>query len=176
MNPLMLLVVALVIFVYFGGKNVPSVLRQNKEMLLGVVIGLVLCSFMGMRLEGFTLTDANDAIQFQGTCCNLYDGTFKTNSGYPGCETTTPNDQGLKDALCSQAMRTRKFTRPGSGTLAGPAANLQFKQTCCPTPANPTPDNINNSCFEYAFGKKIDEMTISEFFNDQNEWNNVCSP
>ena len=50
----MLLVVALVLFVYFGGTMVPSVLKKNKEMLLGVAGGLVLCSFMGMRLEGLT--------------------------------------------------------------------------------------------------------------------------
>jgi len=53
MNQLMILVVALVIFVYFGGKYVPSVLRQNKQLLLGTAVGLVLCSFMGLRLEGW---------------------------------------------------------------------------------------------------------------------------
>jgi hypothetical protein len=54
MNQLMLVVVALVALCYFGGKFCPSVLRQNKEMLLGVAVGLVLCSFMGLRLEGLT--------------------------------------------------------------------------------------------------------------------------
>ena len=49
----MLIVVVLVAFVYFGGSNVPKVLRDNKELLLGVVAGLVLCSFMGLKLEGF---------------------------------------------------------------------------------------------------------------------------
>lgn len=53
MNNLMLLVVLFVMFIYFGGSNVPLVLRQNKEMLLGVAGGLVLCSFFGMKLEGF---------------------------------------------------------------------------------------------------------------------------
>jgi hypothetical protein len=45
--------VILVLFVYFGGKYCPSVLKKNKELLLGVAVGLVLCSFMGLRLEGF---------------------------------------------------------------------------------------------------------------------------
>jgi len=54
MNLLMLVALAVVAFCYFGGNNCPSVLRQNKEMLLGVLVGLVLCSFMGMRLEGVT--------------------------------------------------------------------------------------------------------------------------
>jgi hypothetical protein len=53
MNPLMLLVIALVALCYCGGKLCPSVLRQNKEMLLGVAIGMALCSFMGLRMEGF---------------------------------------------------------------------------------------------------------------------------
>ncbi len=52
MNNLMLLVVLFVMFIYFGGSNVPLVLKQNKEMLLGVAGGLVLCSFFGMKLEG----------------------------------------------------------------------------------------------------------------------------
>jgi hypothetical protein len=53
MNQLMLVALAVVAFCYFGGNNCPSVLRQNKEMLLGVLVGLVLCSFMGLRLEGY---------------------------------------------------------------------------------------------------------------------------
>jgi hypothetical protein len=51
MNQLMLLVLVLVAFCYFGGKYCPSVLKQNKEMLLGVVIGMAICSFMGV--EGY---------------------------------------------------------------------------------------------------------------------------
>tara|TARA_Y100000817_G_scaffold256578_1_gene209906 strand:- start:40 stop:690 length:651 start_codon:yes stop_codon:yes gene_type:complete len=53
MNQLTLLVVVLVAFCYFGGKYCPSALKKNKEMLLGVAGGLVLCSFFGLRLEGF---------------------------------------------------------------------------------------------------------------------------
>ena len=50
MNQLSLVIVALVAFTYFGGSYVPKVLKSNKQMLLGVVGGLVLCSFFGMRL------------------------------------------------------------------------------------------------------------------------------
>ena len=50
---LMLVVFALVALCYFGGNYCPSALKQNKEMLLGGAIALVLCSFFGMRLEGF---------------------------------------------------------------------------------------------------------------------------
>ena len=46
----MLVIIVFVAFVYFGGSNVPKVLRDNKEMLLGVVVGIVLYSFFGMGL------------------------------------------------------------------------------------------------------------------------------
>jgi hypothetical protein len=52
MNTLMIAVIALVAFIYCGGSRVPPVLRQNKDMILGVVGGLVLGSFFGLRLEG----------------------------------------------------------------------------------------------------------------------------
>jgi hypothetical protein len=53
MNQLMLVVVALVALCYCGGNYCPTVLKQNKEMLLGGAIALVLCSFFGMKLEGY---------------------------------------------------------------------------------------------------------------------------
>ena len=51
----MIAVIALVAFIYCGGSRVPPVLRQNKDMILGVLVGLVLCSFFGLRLEGALL-------------------------------------------------------------------------------------------------------------------------
>ena len=51
MNTFFILIVV-VIFCYFGEKNCPLVLRQNKEILLGVLIGLLICSFMGFKIEG----------------------------------------------------------------------------------------------------------------------------
>ena len=56
MNQFTLLVVVLVAFCYFGGKYCPLVLKKNKEILLGVAGGLVLCSFFGLRLEGADLS------------------------------------------------------------------------------------------------------------------------
>jgi hypothetical protein len=52
MNTLMLVVVAVVALCYCGGKYCPSLLKQNKEMALGVLVGMALCSFTGLRLEG----------------------------------------------------------------------------------------------------------------------------
>lgn len=57
MNTLILVALAVVAFCYCGGKYCPSVLKQNKEVVLGVLIGLALCSFMGVRLEG--ISDGN---------------------------------------------------------------------------------------------------------------------
>ena len=75
MNQFTLLVIILVVFTYYGGSNVPKVLKDNKELLLGVVGGLVLCSFLGMRLEGFGTADAEEFRE--AGCCNkpwLVDG------------------------------------------------------------------------------------------------------
>ena len=52
MNNLMLFAIILVLFIYFGGSSVPKVLKTNKDLLLGVIVGLILCSFLGMKLEG----------------------------------------------------------------------------------------------------------------------------
>ena len=60
MNQLFLIVLVFVLFIYFGGKYVPSVLKKNKNLLLGVVGGLVLCSFLGMRIEGVRGPECNN--------------------------------------------------------------------------------------------------------------------
>ena len=57
MNTLMLVVLAVVALCYCGGKYCPKVLSSNKEMLLGVLVGLALCSFAGLKLEGFWVND-----------------------------------------------------------------------------------------------------------------------
>ena len=59
MNQILLVVIALVLFVHFGGPNVPKILRDNKQLLYGIIIGLVLCSFFGLRVEG--MGDDEDA-------------------------------------------------------------------------------------------------------------------
>ena len=90
MNQFTLLVIVVVAFCYFGGKYCPSALKKNKEMLLGVAGGLVLCSFFGLRLEGIdpegrggggggvangkdctTNTDCNSQNCVAGTCVEM---------------------------------------------------------------------------------------------------------
>lgn len=53
MNKLMLIVGVFVAVVYFGGSNVPKVLRDNKKMLCGVLVGVVLSVLIGPTLEGY---------------------------------------------------------------------------------------------------------------------------
>lgn len=109
MNNLMLLVVLFVMFIYFGGSNVPLVLKQNKEMLLGVAGGLVLCSFFGMKLEGFDLQLSNPdhAMKYQVACCEMREN--ENGQRLPGvirdfdnCRTLAANPEmpGVGAALC----------------------------------------------------------------------------
>jgi hypothetical protein len=52
MNTLMLVVLAVVALCYCGGRYCPKILSSNKELFLGVLVGMALCSFAGLRLEG----------------------------------------------------------------------------------------------------------------------------
>ena len=56
MNTLMLVALAVVAFCYCGGKYCPKVLSSNKELVLGVLVGMALCSFAGLRMEGLSVT------------------------------------------------------------------------------------------------------------------------
>ena len=52
MNTLMLVALAVVALCYCGGKYCPKVLSSNKELVLGVLVGMALCSFAGLRIQG----------------------------------------------------------------------------------------------------------------------------
>ena len=54
---IMLSIVAVAVFAYYGGASCPKILKDNKQMLMGVVVGLLLGSFFGVRLEGFADLD-----------------------------------------------------------------------------------------------------------------------
>ena len=107
MDQLLLFITVLVIFVYFGGSNVPKVLRDNKQIFLGVIVGLFLCNSMGLRLEGFankqqcedagcedcstTWWNRNNPDQSDDPCA-LKDLCPSSGSGTPGgtCATLNP--------------------------------------------------------------------------------------
>ena len=86
MNQLTLLVIVVVAFCYFGGKYCPSALKKNKELLLGVAGGLVLCSFFGLRLEGLDV----------GEICKADD---QCNTNHCGA----PNESGIR--RCAEETR-----------------------------------------------------------------------
>jgi len=83
----MLIIIALVALCYCGGKLCPVVLRQNKEMLLGVAIGMALCSFMGLRMEGYddvgpgASTQGGLGASTQGGMAQIAKGTFRGEEG-----------------------------------------------------------------------------------------------
>ena len=66
MNTLMLVALAVVLLCYCGGKYCPKVLSSNKEMLLGVLVGIALCSFAGLKLEGFMVPDCAKMLDDRG--------------------------------------------------------------------------------------------------------------
>lgn len=76
MNTLMLVALAVVALCYCGGKYCPKVLSSNKEMLLGVLVGVALCSFADLRMEGFDTEQLE--VWKSNDCCN--------NSNSPACK------------------------------------------------------------------------------------------
>ena len=69
MNALMIIII-LVFFCYFGDSYCPSVLKKNKEILLGIAGGLVLCSFFGMRIEGLGCDNIDErSSEVNIACC-----------------------------------------------------------------------------------------------------------
>ena len=69
MNQLLLVAIALVLFIHFGGSNVPKILKDNKQMVYGITIGLVLCSFFGNNVEGLNCDEIQAASGVD--CCSL---------------------------------------------------------------------------------------------------------
>jgi len=63
---MMSLVVAVIAFTYFGGQNVPKILKDNKQMLLGVFVGLLMGQYFGVTIEGIkVLGDTPTAEEYQ---------------------------------------------------------------------------------------------------------------
>ena len=126
MNQLMLVIIVFVAFVYFGGSNVPKVLRDNKELLLGVVAGLALCSFMGMRLEGWReLKDAGECESLCGDWARKSDEGGVTNI-VEACPTDYHNYQ---------------YDEPSSECRLRPPTEAEAQQEVASAPP-PTPPSL----------------------------------
>ena len=118
MNQVTLLVIILVVFTYYGGSNVPKVLKDNKELLLGVVGGLVLCSFLGMRLEGFKCQFATQQKIIDGDDCgDGGDVIFEnTEDGILLCEKGLVDNWGVSDGQTGACRRAAaRAVRGGNG-------------------------------------------------------------
>ena len=103
MNQLTLLVALLVLFVYFGGKYVPHIVKKNKEILLGVGGGLVLYSFLGLRMEGLCLDDEN----YPNLRDEIFDKCEQTSSGlYVDCNNECAEAVQSFMNACTEQERT----------------------------------------------------------------------
>ena len=51
---LLLVLTGLVVFIYFGGKYVPQILKANQQIILGCLVGVLLHQFLGDRVEGYS--------------------------------------------------------------------------------------------------------------------------
>ena len=131
MNQFTLLVVVVVVFCYFGGKYCPSALKKNKELLLGVAGGLVLCSFFGLRLEGFKCSqlDENNRCVDEGQdfeevdhCRNALVMTDPTGLRRADAAKAKPCEEARKGENC--AVMRREYER-----LAGPGGEPAVQNT-----------------------------------------------
>ena len=68
---IMLSIVAVAVFAYYGGASCPKILKDNKQMLMGVVVGLLLGSFFGIRIEG--ITDPEETTETEETTGTGFD-------------------------------------------------------------------------------------------------------
>ena len=69
MNIIIFLIISLVLCAYFWSGS-PKFLKENKQILLGVFVGLVLCKyFNGDLVEGlWYLSDTGECVEKNGMC------------------------------------------------------------------------------------------------------------
>ena len=84
MNKLIILAVLLVLFTYYGGKQVPSVLKGNKEIIVAIVCVVVFAVlFKGKTVEGLGPSGAcdldPDTIEELNRLCEAEEGVFPDN-------------------------------------------------------------------------------------------------
>lgn len=99
MNTLMLVVLAVVLLCYCGGKYCPKVLSSNKEMLLGVLVGLVLCSFAGLKLEGLPAAAAAGPVPTGTAAADQFRSEFEDY-----CNAAEHQDQNTQ-AICRRLLQ-----------------------------------------------------------------------
>jgi len=135
MNTLLIVALAVVAFCYCGGKYCPSVLKQNKEMLLGVLVGMALCSFAGLRMEGYT--DDCDITDFS----KLLGGGQSCNND---CQCTS--DLLCIDGKCGRKTRTPSAAASDERTHNNLCSHPDLKEYACSGGAGSNPDWWNTEC------------------------------
>jgi len=70
LNNLTIFLVITTLFVYCGGKNVPKELIKYKLLIVGLTIGLIVCSFFNKKIENFTVSYGEGGNQTNIYSCN----------------------------------------------------------------------------------------------------------
>ena len=157
-----MLSIVLVLFVYFGGSMVPKELLKNKELLLGFVVGLVMCSLFKDRLiEGFECinnmqSDRPDVYAFRdidtstqellNTVCDNYVGSL--NDPTSVCE-KGPADGGVMElcaAACKDGYQNRgRFLYNADGSVQRDSGGRRMRDSRT-APCDWSPERLR--CFE----------------------------
>ena len=143
MNQFTLLVIVVVAFCYFGGKYCPSALKKNKELLLGVAGGLVLCSFFGLRLEGYEEICTMEAIKTMA-CHPDSDPIWR--EGYENDCAFLPlsTDGGATLGNNGETMCGCKHEHMDPDTKEHWKTDNHEKSACPPSPGNSTSVSMND--------------------------------
>ena len=120
MNNLMLVALAVVLLCYCGGRFCPSVLKQNKEVVLGVLVGMALSSFAGLKLEGA----AN-----LGKSCSI---DSDCNSGHCNGGVCVEMTKEHKDAQRTHNLLCSNPDLKNWACSGGPGSDPDFWNTECP--------------------------------------------
>jgi hypothetical protein len=129
MNTLMLIALAVVAFCYCGGKYCPKILSSNKEMLLGVLVGMALCSFAGLRLEGLMVPDCDKILNKIGG------DHIDENQGFAPSSCRGYRRGGEQVDTTGDSEWCNKLTNPGDYCADKPQLS-ELPKTCCTTDAN----------------------------------------
>jgi len=90
MNMIILVLLVILGYTYFGGPKVPKILKDYKEMLLGVFVGILLHQFFGIRMEGLIeggpggLEGLQAPIPLSNFCPSSDPSEYKCHSGQSG--------------------------------------------------------------------------------------------
>jgi len=145
MNTLILILALIVGLCYFGEKYCPAVLKQNKQLLLGVLIGLGSASFMGVGIEGLMVTPE---------CCaaGTYD-SYDSTVHFPE-DVASRCDPGI----WASPDRTRDPTQPylSDSTRWDEMCEQLRNSAPAPSPPSPTP-----KVGRELSGKKVEQRGLS---------------